>query len=212
MRKILSFFLLLPFFVSAQLAGIPDAKVNDQGVVILVEGTYHGKNLYFLNPFANSGTEYCSIEVSINGEIFNTELNASAFEVDFASHQIELGQKVEIKIKHKKGCTPKLLNPEVLRPKSTFQLKSIKVDKNGVLRWTTKGEKGALPFVVEQFRWNKWIKLGEVQGKGTPKKHKYLFKVTHHSGDNKYRVKQIDFTRKLRLSPNAIFNSDFDSE
>ncbi|NQY68757.1 MAG: T9SS type A sorting domain-containing protein [Flavobacteriales bacterium] len=181
--------------------------INVQGGIILHEGTYQGKNLYVLNPFAGSGVGFCTFEVNVNDEITTDELNSSAFEIDFSALQLELGQKVEVKIKHKDDCTPKVLNPEVLKPKSTYEVASIKVDKGGVLRWTTNGESGELPFVVEQFRWNKWIKLGQVEGRGTSAAHNYSFKVAHHSGENKYRVKQVDFTRKPRYSPNASFNS-----
>ncbi|NQY07968.1 MAG: T9SS type A sorting domain-containing protein [Flavobacteriales bacterium] len=182
-------------------------SLNVQAGVILHEGTYQGKNLYVLNPFAGSGVGFCTFEVTVNDEITTDELNSSAFEIDFTALQIELGGKVEVKIKHKDDCTPKVLNPEVLKPKSTYVISSIKVDKGGVLRWTTNGESGELPFTIEQFRWNKWIKLGQVDGKGTTVSHNYSFKVAHHSGENKYRVKQVDFSRKPRYSPNATFNS-----
>lgn len=175
--------------------------------VIILEGNYQGKNLYVQNPFAGSGVGFCTFEVRINGQVTTDETNSSAFEVDFSPFQLEMGAKVEVKILHKEDCKPKVLNPEVLKPKSTYEILSIKVDKDGILGWSTKGETGKLPFMVEQFRWNKWVNVGEVEGNGTPSQNDYNFKVSSHSGENQFRVKQIDYTGKPKPSQAAKFRS-----
>jgi hypothetical protein len=72
-----------------------------------------------------------------------------------------VGDKVEIKLFHKEDCKPKILNPEVLKPKSTFEVVSMTADLDGTIKWTTKSETGKLAFAIEQFRWNKWVKVGE---------------------------------------------------
>jgi len=84
----------------------------------------------------------------------------------------------------------------------------MRVDRNTQeLEWTTTNEQGALPFYVEQFRWNKWVRLGKVEGKGKPGQNKYSFKVIAHSGLNKYRVRQRDFTGKDNISRPTPFRS-----
>lgn len=171
--------------------------------VIVLEGNYQGKNLYVQNPFAGSGVGFCVFEVTINGEVTTDEINSSAFEIDFTAFQLKLGDAVVVKLKHKDDCRPKVLNPEVLKPKSTFECANIEVNKEGSLTWTTTGETGKLTFVVEQFRWNKWIKVGEVEGKGTPESNSYDFNVTLHHGQNQFRVKQVDYSNKPRYSPSA---------
>ena len=175
--------------------------------VIVLEGNYQGKNLYVQNPFASSGVGFCAFEVRINGEVTTDETNSSAFEVDFTPLQLELGAKVEVKIFHKDDCRPKILNQEVLKPKSTYELLSIKVNNDGILSWSTKGETGKLPYMVEQFKWNKWVNIGEVEGKGTPNQNDYSFKVSSHSGENQFRVNQIDYTGKSKPSPPAKLRS-----
>lgn len=102
-----------------------------QGIIIL-EGNYQGKNLYVQNPYGNSaGVGFCVTEVLVNGNITTDETNSSAFEIDMKSHKLNIGDKVEIKIKHKEGCKPKVLNPEVLKPKSTFEVIAMTADKDG---------------------------------------------------------------------------------
>lgn len=183
-------------------------KGFSQGGVIILEGNYQGKNLYVQNPFGAGGVGFCVTEVLVNGNITTDEVNSSAFEIDFKPHKLAIGEKVEIKIKHKEDCKPKVLNPEVLKPKSTFEVISMTVDKDGNLKWSTKSETGKLAFAVEQFRWNKWVKVGEVDGVGTPSTNNYTFKITPHSGKNQIRVRQTDYSGQPRLSKPVDFMSD----
>lgn len=179
-----------------------------QGGVIILEGNYQGKNLYVQNPYGSGGVGFCVSEVLVNGNITTDETNSSAFEIDFKPHKLTIGEKVEIKIKHKEDCKPKVLNPEVLKPKSTFEVISMSVDKDGTVKWETKSETGKLPFAVEQFRWNKWVKVGEVDGNGTPTTNSYSFKIQPHSGKNQVRVRQTDYSGQPRLSKPVDFMSD----
>jgi hypothetical protein len=174
--------------------------INAQGGVIILEGNYQGKNLFVQNPFQSGGVGFCVNEVKVNGNIATDEVTSSAFEIDLKPHKLNIGDKVEIKIFHKEDCKPKVLNPEVLKPKSTFEVVSMTVDKEGTVKWTTKSETGKLAFAIEQFRWNKWVKVGEIDGVGTPTSNEYSFKVVTHSGKNQIRVRQTDYSGQPRLS------------
>lgn len=175
---------------------------------IVLEGNYMSKNVFVKNPFGGSSVGFCVFEVTVNGKLDPAEVNQSAFEVDFSTHNLKLGDPLVINIKHKDDCAPEVLNPEVLKPKSTFNTKSISFTDDGILEWTTDNENGQLDYIVEQFRWNKWVKLGEVRGEGTPGTHNYSFKITPHSGENKVRVKQTDFTGRPRYSKSATYNAN----
>ena len=171
------------------------------GENLVYNGIYLGKNLYVQNPFSESGIGYCVYEVTVNGQTTTDEINSSAFEIDLSHYGFKLGDRITITLKYKKGCIPKVINMEAIKPKSSFKVKSSKIDKNGILHWTTEGELGSLPFVVEQFRWNKWITVGEVEGKGTPSLNSYSLNVRPHSGENKLRISQTDFSENTNLSP-----------
>jgi hypothetical protein len=175
---------------------------------ILLEGNYHGKNLYVQNPFASEGVGFCTFEVKVNGQVTTDEINSSAFEIDLSFFQLELGSAVEIRISHKDDCKPKVVNPEVLKPMSTFEVASVGISKEGVMEMTTTNETGKLPYVIEQFRWNKWVEVGEFEGKGSPEKNDYEIQLTTvHSGQNRFRVKQKDHRSKPRYSFEAKINS-----
>ena len=167
---------------------------------IVLKGIYQGKNLYVMNPFASSGIGFCVYEVEVNGKVATDEINSSAFEIDLSVYQLKIGDKVTVVIKHKSNCTPKVLNPEVLKPKSTFKVLTMTIENDNTLKWVTTNESGPLPYVVEQYRWNKWIKVGTVEGKGTQGTHTYSITVHPHSGMNKFRIKQIDYTKRPRYS------------
>lgn len=174
---------------------------------IIHEGHYQGKNLYVQNPFSGSGVGFCVIAVYVNGDVTTDQVNSSAFEIDFSNLSLEVGSPVTVKIQHKLDCLPKVLNPEVLRPRSTFETLNISINDDQVLKWNTSGEQGKLTYIIEQYRWSKWVKVGEVDGVGDPGNQSYDFKITPHSGDNKFRVKQIDYTGKPRISPTTDYSS-----
>ncbi|MBO7441351.1 MAG: hypothetical protein J6U21_16910, partial [Bacteroidales bacterium] len=87
---------------------------------IRVEGIFKGQNIFVTNPFAASGVGFCIYEITVNGTVTMDELNRSGFEIDLTQYHLAQGDPVVVVIKHKDGCTPKVLNPEVLKPQSTF--------------------------------------------------------------------------------------------
>lgn len=177
------------------------------GQEVEIKGIYRGENLYVLNPFAMGGVGFCVYEVTVNGETTTDEVNSNAFEVDLSVFGLKHSDPVHVVLRHRFGCEPKFLNPEVLEPKSTYDLVSISVSSKGYLSWTTTGEKGSLPFVVEQYRWNKWMKIGSVKGKGTPGRNTYYKSVDFHSGTNRFRVKQTDYSRRPNISKSAEYRN-----
>jgi len=178
-----------------------------QSATLVVEGKYQNKNLYVQNYFGGNGVGFCALEVKVNGNITTDEVNSSAFEIDLAALKLKYGDKVTVEIVHKDGCMPKVLNMEDLKPKPSFQVLTMNISSVGILKWTTKGEVGALPYIIEQFKWNKWVPIGEVNGAGTPESHEYEFQVTSHSGENKFRVKQVGLGSVPRYSDPVVLNS-----
>lgn len=175
--------------------------------VLLVEGQYQNKNVYVSNAISANGIGFCAYEVRVNGEITSDQISSSAFEIDLSHLKIVQGENVTIQIFHKEGCVPKVLNANVLKPMPTFETKTINLDEVGTLKWTTTNESGALTFDVEQYKWNKWVKVGEVQGIGTNKENNYEFRVVLVSGENKFRVIQKGTLGKVQKSPTVEVNS-----
>lgn len=166
---------------------------------MVLRGTFQGENLYVKNPFAASGVGFCVYEVTVNGQTTTDEINSSAFEVDLTVFEFTIGQPITVGIKYKEDCAPKILNPEVLNSRASFEVVDLKLTEDKI-NWTAKNEAGALPYIIEQYRWNKWVKVGEINGKGTASENTYEAEVREHTGENKFRLKQVDYRKKPRYS------------
>jgi len=166
---------------------------------MVLRGTFQGDNLYVKNPFAATGVGFCIYEVTVNGLTTTDEINSSAFEIDLGVYDFTVGTPLTVTIRYKDDCAPKVLNPEVLNPRATFSIDKLSVENDKIL-WSAQKESGQLPFIVEQFRWNKWVKVGEIQGIGTSGPNNYTAPVRLHSGENKFRIKQVDYRNKPRYS------------
>lgn len=198
MKTVFSFLFLLAF--------VFNLKSN----VLVVEGNFQNKNIYVQNSFGVNGVGFCTTEIKVNGKITTDEVNSSAFEIDLSAMNFKLGQKVVIEINHRNDCVPVVLNAEVLKPRATFEVVNININADGILQWKTKSESGSLPYVIEQFKWNKWVTVGEVQGIGSPELHTYSFQIIAHSGENSFRIKQvgIGITPKVSSVVTLISKSD----
>lgn len=178
------------------------------GGVVVIEGKYQNKNIFVQNSYTSSGIGFCAFEVLVNGQVTTDDINSSAFEIDLANYALKPGSPVVVQIRYKNGCAPVVLNPDALKPKPTFQIEEITINKSGKLEWSTTRENGSLPFIVEQFIWNKWVYVGEVQGVGTPDLNKYSFQTIPHSGENKFRVKQMGYGAKPIFSQSVSYVSN----
>lgn len=174
---------------------------------LVIQGKYQNKNVYILNSYGSSGVGFCAREIKVNGSITTDETNSSSFEIDLASLKLKYGESVTIEIDHSEGCTPKVLNIEDLKPKPTFEIMMINVSPAGLLKWSANNETGALPYIIEQFKWNKWVPVGEIQGVGTPENNSYSFQLSLHSGENKFRVKQKGLNSESRFSQEVVVKS-----
>lgn len=169
------------------------ATLQSLAGVYVYNGVYQGKDLYVKNPFSSEGVGFCVFEVAVNGEITTDEINSSAFAIDLTLFNLKPGDPVEVVIRTKDNCEPQVINVEDIAPKSTFTVASLALADPGIIVFHTQGEAGPLPFVVEHFKWNKWVQVATTQGKGengTP--NEYRVEVPLHSGMNTFRIRQND--------------------
>lgn len=169
-----------------------------QNTEYTMTGEYQGKNVYVQNPLSKDKINFCASEVYLNEKLINTSPKTSAFEIDLSG--LDIGAPVFIKIVHKEGCVPKIINPQVIRSKSKFQFLMVNADAQAI-SWSTVGELPFGKFFLEQYRNKAWVNISTVAGKGSFESNQYNFPPSHHSGDNKYRLKHVQSDGKMFFSP-----------
>jgi hypothetical protein len=86
-----------------------------------------------------------------------------------------------------------VVNPTALSVQIDFSFVYAKFDRNGKLTWNIKGEAGEDAFIVEQFRWNKWVQVAEVMPEeDSTHTNTWTIDVNTHVGLNQFRVLKID--------------------
>ena len=174
---------------------------------IVMEGTYQMRNIFVNNQIGQDGVGFCVTNVYVNGEVSTDEINQSAFEVDLTLFNLSVGDAVTVEIQHKSGCKPEVINPMALQPQATFKVDAITVNDEALIKWTASNESGSLPYKIQQFKWNKWVNVGEVQGNGNPGQHNYEFQAVLVSGENRFRVIQKSNDGRVKVSPEVKVNS-----
>ncbi|HPB25073.1 MAG TPA: hypothetical protein PLB59_02260 [Bacteroidales bacterium] len=153
---------------------------------LTLKGNYYGFNLQVLNP--SNGNGFCVTEVLVNNQKTQDEVNSNAFEIDFSLLNLKIGDPVTVVIKHHNGCVPEVINPRALQPTGNVSFITPKADKTGHINWGIKGDLMDEPLIIEQFRWNKWTKVGEFTPTDTVKKNMYSFEFIPHTGLNQFRI------------------------
>jgi|SRR3954463_4224011 len=90
---------------------------------------------------------------------------------------------------------------------SSFVMETMFVKEDGFVCWTANGEHGSLPYIVEQYIFDKWVSVGQVTGVGTPTPNSYSVPITLNSGENKFRVRQQGYDKISRFSDAVTYYS-----
>ncbi len=90
---------------------------------------------------------------------------------------------------------------------ATFEIQTFKISKDGMVSWTSKNESGSLPYIVEQFIFDKWVTVAKINGVGSPTPNSYSVPVILNSGENKFRIKQKGYDKMSKFSDAIMFYS-----
>ena len=171
-------------------------------------GLFQGENLLVVNEPSADGVGFCCYEVRVNGMLTADAVNSHAFEIDLGSLGLPLGKGVSIRLKHRSGCAPRILNPEVILPTPGFQLVAFEAASSGEVSWTTVDEHGRMPFVLQQFKWGKWVDVVRLDGRGGPEEQIYSTTVQPVRGENLLRLTHLAPDGTLAVKGEARFEGD----
>jgi hypothetical protein len=166
------------------------------------EGKYYNTNLFIYNPETDSG--YSITEITVNNDTIQGDLATNGIEVDLSQLELKEEEPVNIKIIYTEGYEPSIVNPEALKGNLKFRFSRPKMYK-GKLQWRINGNPSDYPIVIEEYRWNEWRVIGEVDPLDTVKNNLYQYDVNLHSGTNLIRLKTTDLQGQQVISKELRF-------
>lgn len=196
--------ILRPFLTLAALVTVTGLSAQQ---AIETSGLYQGENLLVVNETNPDGVGFCCYEVRVNGLVTGDQVNSHAFEIDLRSHGIALGKGVAVRLLHRPGCAPRILNPEVIAPSPGFELISFDADDSGEVKWVTSEERGRMPFVLQQLKWDKWVDVVRIDGLGGPGQRHYQTVIQPIRGENILRLTHLGADGALEVKGEARFTS-----
>lgn len=152
---------------------------------LVVEGVYLGRNLFVRNPFDVGSETFCIEEIYLNDELILSNPQTSAVQIPMEN--LILNDEVRIKIVHSSGCTPEIVNPEVINKMNSFSFLYFQIDENSI-NWITRGESLKGSFVVEQMKYGGWTSIYSREGKSKIDYNQYIIEARNYSGENRYRI------------------------
>lgn len=158
------------------------------GGEINISGKYQGNNLYVQNPFASDRISYCTEQVYVNNELALINPNASAFEIDLS--YLSLGAPISIRIVHKDGCTPMVVNPQAIASNDGFRFLTFIIEPE-TLKWITTNETTSCHFYIERLEEDRWVEVADIPAKGRLANNFYKLSATHIEGINTYRIRFV---------------------
>lgn len=180
--------------------------------VLVFSGTYQGHKVFVQNPFDREGVGFSVKHVEVNGFELTEQVFSSAFEVDLEKFNFKKGDSISIHLFYNSDKEPKVINTGSLTRRNAnfkLQITDIKIESDTLLKWSFQEEDEPSDFVIEQYRWNRWIKIGEVKSAGTLEKSFYEFVIPELiTGENKYRVVQFAADDQKYTSKDIINKSD----
>jgi hypothetical protein len=166
-------------FVLISLSGIAQSDTLYQG------GKYYNTNIFVYNPDMDG--EYSIQKIIVNEDTIHEDLATNGIEIDLSSLNLKEEDPVELKIIYKSGNEPSIVNPEALSNQQKFRFSRPKIYK-GKLQWRVNGSASDYPIVIEEYRWNEWRVVGEVDPLDTVKNNLYQYEIGMHSGTNIIRI------------------------
>jgi hypothetical protein len=183
-------------------------SASAQSDSLMLTGKYYESNVYIFNPSV-SDTSFSIFLVVVNGDSIYNELNSNGIEVDLEMWDLEPEADVSIIIYFDSLYPAFAVNPEVLFSPTRFKFSKPRVRKEN-LYWRVYGDVSEHPIIVEQFKWNRWQVIAEVDPLDTVENAMYSIIIDPHSGNNQYRLKttniqeEVVYSKVLNFKPSWI--------
>ncbi len=172
-------------------------SVIAQTDTLIEEGKYYNTNIFVYNPDTDSG--YSIHEIIVNNDTIVDDLATNGIEIDLSQLDLQEEDPVAIAIIYKEGYEPSIVNPQALKANVNFRFSRPKIRKEK-LQWRVNGTPSDYPIIIEEYRWNEWRVVGEVDPLDTVQNNLYQYNINLHSGTNRIRLKTVNLKGKEVVS------------
>lgn len=152
------------------------------------EATHEGTEIYTIFNPENSLGGYCVKQVLVNGKYLDLNLYETKVRID--ELDLKTNSPITMLVIHENSCVPKIGIEHKDEPRLS-EIYHVEVDSIGRLYWCTVKEFSPIGYQIEQYRWNKWVVLGDMEPQGSDT-NEYVFELGEclHYGENQFRVSQ----------------------
>ncbi len=172
---------------------------------IAISGLYYHTNVYVYNP--SVADSFSIQQLIVNKDTIKEYLNTNGIEIDLSTYNLKEEGRVNIQIVYQGKYPPVIVNPEALMPPVKFHISKPRFNKNNQLQWQVHGVPGDYPLTLEQYKWNSWRIVAEVDPVDTVANNIYKVAIHPHSGKNIYRVKSYNIKGEEVMSRDVIFSA-----
>jgi len=188
---------ILSFLITFQSIAQQKSSNDSSTTRLVLSGVYTSKNLYIQNPLSDvANSIYCTDSIVINGKLYKTYLDQSAYEIDLNSFVKIMGTDVTVIIYHKKACKPKSLSTIGFPPLGNkLQLTSFEIDSSGhvLIRELNEPNGNTHPLHIDQYRALKWRTVMIIPRKyGSENIYDTVIKLT--AGRNTFQLSKYPYT------------------
>lgn len=173
---------------------------------LVLEGKYYETNVYIYNPKLDD--KFSIYEIVVNKDTIREELNSNAVEVDFQLLGLDLEDAVHMVILFDSMHPPLVINPEALYSPQRFKFSKPRIRKD-VMSWRVYGDVSDYPIEIQQYKWNVWRTVSEVDPLDTVENNYYSAQIVPHSGVNKFRLKTININDEVVFSKEINYRSPY---
>ncbi|MDP4265933.1 MAG: hypothetical protein Q8880_00685, partial [Bacteroidota bacterium] len=86
--------------------------------------------------------------------------------------------------------------------------KKFNIDKNGKVTWETIGETPNTVYIVEQYRWKRWVEVAKVKSRANKaSNYVYYTEIHPHFGVNNIRIREFDNNKEIEVKAETKFKS-----
>jgi len=156
-----------------------------------IMGFYNGENPIIVNPFYH---ERFSIEkIEVNSKPWMGDVLSSTIELDLSNLNIKVGDFISLVIYYNNELPkPYVYNINSLQQLSSFNFINPNVDKKlKKVTWKVNNVHGQCYFEVEQYRWDRWVKIAEVKPSDSISYHTYAVEFSPYNGKNLLRIAYV---------------------